>query len=60
MKKILVNALIPLALLNLFTHCKLSAQKGIQSENLPPNISDGWVATDALGREMPDYLYPSF
>ncbi len=33
----------------------LEGQEGIQSENLPPSISEGWVATDALGRKLPAY-----
>ena len=30
----------------------LNAQEGLQQEGLPSGISDSWVATDALGRDL--------
>jgi hypothetical protein len=38
----------------LITH-NLAAEPPAASEISPPSISDGWVATDALGRKLPEY-----
>lgn len=48
------RTLYPLILL-FITIASISAQEIVQSEPMPPKISDGWVATDALGRTLPGF-----